>query len=317
MVENSTPITSFNINFKIRGLHCHGIRCLQLRLGSSLPGDPYWGEVDSLRIGLPYQLFGAESSLLGSADFYETEEQGRSSTKDGQPNRHSLCQQDGWTNPISTLHPSIADLEVVPGPRYHSPCRIPTRERQYRSRLGVTAPEGQQRLATLTIGVHNPKQPAGSIHYRPVCQQDQRPVRALLQLEAGSSSQGSGYLLSGLDRREALPIPSIQYDRESSDQDSGRSSGVCMPHSSSLACTDMVPTVAEDVSEEANTSPQHHRPSLQSGTVPTSPSNRGEDVSSRLAYLRQGFTMQGFSDRVTGLLLQSWREHTHSAYNSA
>ena len=84
-----------------------------------------------------------------------------------------------------------------------------------------------------------------------------------------------------------------------------------MPHSSSLASTDMVAAVVEDVGEDAKTSAQHPRPSLQPGTVLKSLSDRGEDVSSRLAYLRQGFTVQGFSDRVTSLLLQSWREHTH------
>ena len=50
----------------------------------------------------------------------------------------------------------------------------------------------------------------------------------------------------------------VQYDRESSDQDSSRISGVCLSHSSSLASTDMVATVAEDVSEDANISPPNN-----------------------------------------------------------
>ena len=257
VVENSTSITLYNVNFKIGGLCCHGIRCFQLRLGSSLPGDSYWREVDSLRISLPHQLFGAESSLLSTTDFYETEEQRRGSTKDGQPNRHSLRQQDGRTNPITTLHPSIADLGVVPEAQYHSPRRIPSGERQYRSRLGVTSPEGQQRLATIATGVQNPEQPARSILYRPVCLQDQCPIRALLQLEAGSSSHSSGCLLGVLGTRETIPIPTVQYDRKSSDQDSRRDSRVCLPHSSSLASTDMVSAVVADVGEDANTSAQH------------------------------------------------------------
>ena len=33
---------------------------------------------------------------------------------------------------------------------------------------------------------------------------------------------------------------------------------------------------------------------------------------SSLAYLRQRYTMQGFSQRVTNMLLQSWRSHTHT-----
>ena len=172
-------------------------------------------------------------------------------------------------------------------------------------------------MATIATGVQNPEQPARSILYRPVCLQDQRPIRTLLQLEAGSSSHSSGCLLGVLGTRETIPIPTVQYDGKSSDQDSRRDSRVCLPHSSSLASTDMVSAVVEDVGEDANTSAQHPRPSSQPGTVSTSIGDRGEDVSSRLAHLRQGFAVQGFSDRVTSLLLQSWREHTHSAYNSA
>ena len=197
----------------------------------------------------------------------------------------------GPTLSPTTLYPSIADLGVVP-----------ERERQYQSRLGVASPEGQQRLVTIASGVKNPGQPASSILNRPVCLQDQHPVRALLQLEARSSSHGSGCLLGVLGTRKTI---TVQYDRESSDQDSSRVSGVCLPHSSSLARTDMVSAVVEDVGEDANTSAQHPRPSSQPRTVPTSFSDRGEDVSSHLAYLRQGFTVQGFSDRVTSLLLQS------------
>ena len=36
-----------------------------------------------------------------------------------------------------------------------------------------------------------------------------------------------------------------------------------------------------------------------------------------MAHLWQSYSMQGFSERVTELLLQSWRASTHSAYNSA
>ena len=79
VVGNSTFTTLYNANFKIGGLRCNGIRRFQLRLGSSLSGNLYWGEVDSLRISLPHQLFGAESSLLGTTDFHETEEQRRES----------------------------------------------------------------------------------------------------------------------------------------------------------------------------------------------------------------------------------------------
>ena len=49
---------------------------------------------------------------LGKADFSLP----TCSNKDGQPNHHSLYQQDGHTNPITALHPSIAYLGVISDP---------------------------------------------------------------------------------------------------------------------------------------------------------------------------------------------------------
>ena len=59
------------------------------------------------------------------------------------------------------------------------------------------------------------------------------------------------------------------------------------------------------------------KPFTEPRSEPSSISIRGADISSHMAHLRQSYSMQGFSERVTELLLQSWRANIHSAYNSA
>ena len=58
-------------------------------------------------------------------------------------------------------------------------------------------------------------------------------------------------------------------------------------------------------------------PSTEPRSESSSISVTGMDASSRMAHLRQNYSMQGFSEQVTALLLQPWRANTHSAYNSA
>ena len=105
---------------------------------------------------------------------------------------------------------------VQPEPQYHSPRRIRTSwERQY----NIEADSVVSSIGNNAIGVQNPGQSAGFINYPPACQQDKCLVRTL-QLEAGSSFQGSECSLGALGTRVTMSIPSIQYDRESYDQDS-------------------------------------------------------------------------------------------------
>ncbi|XP_065918390.1 uncharacterized protein [Dysidea avara] len=79
----------------------------------------------------------------------------------------------------------------------------------------------------------------------------------------------------------------------------------------------MVSTAFEDADESTNPVPCAGGLDSEPSSGSTSPDNAGPTTLSRMAYLGKGYSMQGFSQRVTNMLLQSWRSHTHSAYNSA
>ena len=212
----------------------------------------------------------------------------------------------------------ITNLGVVSGLQHHPPRRVLTWKGQYQGRLGISPSEGQQRLEAVTISIQIPQQFTRSFHYRPVCQQDQHSVTTILQLEARPSSQSSGCLFSPLGAGQTIPVSTFQSHRESLNQDSNRNNRVCLSHSPSLASTGLVPTVVEVAGESSNPSSCETRSTPECRLDSTSSTGGGTDVPSRMAYLRQGFAVQGFSARVTNILLQSWWEHTHTAYyNSA
>ena len=317
MVDNSTAIALLSSNPEYSGISGHRIGRIQIGLGGSLSGSAYWREVDPLRIGLSHQLFGVERSLFGPTSLCEGQEQYWSFDKNGQQNSHSLCEQDGGSHTVAPMSIGITDLGMVSVPEDHPTCGVFTRQGQYRGRLGVLSSSRQQRLAAVTIRLQGPQQGSRSLQCRPICQQDQCSVGAVLQLEARSSSQGGRCFLSLLGTGQTIPVPSFQPHRESLDQDPNGSGRVCLPYSTSVASTSLVSSGAGDVSEGPNSPPNEFRSSQESRPDSAPSRGGGADVLNRMAYLRQGFFMQGFSDRVTSMLLQSWRTHTHSAYNSA
>ena len=192
----------------------------------------------------------------------------------------------------------------------HNPlCRVLTWQGQCQGGLGVSPSTGQQRLETVTIGIQIPQQLSRSFYYRPICQQDQCSATAILQLETRPSSQTSRCFFSCLDTGQTIPVPTFQSHRESLNKNSNRSDRICLSHSASLAGTGLVSTVAEVTGEEPNSPSWQTGPSPESRSDSTSSTGGGKNVPSRMAYLRQGFNMQGFSERVTNILLQSWREH--------
>ncbi|XP_065918235.1 uncharacterized protein [Dysidea avara] len=317
VVGNSVAHSLLQQYCEDRSLCSDRIRCVQIRLGSHMPGSEHRGQVDCRGSSITYQLSRANSSIPGTTVFHQRSEQCGCADTDGQSDSNSSDKQDGRSNSIPTMLPSLRDLGMVPGPQHHSTCRVLTWGGQCQCRLGISPPHGQQRLATFAICFSVTEQSVGSIQCRPICQQDQRSVTTVLQLEAGPSSHSSGRLLSAMGSRTAISFPTIQFDWESSEQNSVRGSDMCMSCSTGMASSSLVSPVVEYVSEQPNT-PSNDSGSPHESRPATSPSGDGEsNALSRVACLRQGFAMQGFSERVTDMLLQSWRVNTHTSYSSA
>ena len=79
----------------------------------------------------------------------------------------------------------------------------------------------------------------------------------------------------------------LQHDRQNTHKDLSGGVGVCLPDSSSLACTGMVSSVAEDVSEEPSLASLGTGPPPRPTVEPPPSSSGGFHVSDRMTGLRQ------------------------------
>ena len=87
--------------------------------------------------------------------------------------------------------------------------------------------------------------------------------------------------------------------------------------STGMAISNLVSTIARHVSRSTNTTTDGGRPTSESRPEITPSPARGKLVPDRLAYLRQHLETQGLSQRATELIIESWKDNTNVAYNTA
>ena len=187
----------------------------------------------------------------------------------------------------------------------------------WESRHGQTPP-GQQRLAVMPVSFRHPQPHAGPIFDRFICLQNEPPVTFILQLEARPRCMHNRCILSIMGRNDSISLPPILPGRQSSVEDTPGLGRICLPDSTGMASTTLVPTGTVNVDRLTNFASGGPRPITQY-ELPTQPSASGREVvPDRLAaYLRQIYEAQGFLQRVAELVIESWRGNTNAAYNSA
>ena len=303
-------------DYETRSLDSHRVRCLDVRLGSCLPGSNNWWQMDFRRGWFTHQLVRAPSDFSGFAILFEGQDQLVGFGQIRQSHCYSLLEQDGQPHKIPALPASSGDLGMVSSSSDFPSRRILGRKGQCFGRLGIPSSR-QQRLATPAISLRGSPPPPRSLYNRSLCEQNKHTAANLLQLETRPTGESGRCLFNIMVARPTLPFSSLQSNWEGTYEDSTGRTRLCLPDSSSMASPGLVSSGFEDVSEEPSP-PSHGTGFAVSPRPEPSPSDSRESVaSSRMACLRQDFSSQGFSERVTELLLQSWRSNTHSAYNSA
>jgi len=202
-------------------------------------------------------------------------------------------------------------MGLVPSSSDYIASRIPPRSTEHNCRLGIEAPPGQQQLAAMSLSVWYPELPVGSLFNRFVRLQNQPPVTYILQLETGSRCMLNRCILDFMGQNDSVSLSSFLFGRQSATEDSQGSSRSCLPDSTSMASAALVTTAAVDAVRFSNFAPRgprfvtRYEPSAQSSP------REGEVVPDRLAYLRQTYEAQGFSHRVTELVIEFWRGNTN------
>ena len=114
-----------------------------------------------------------------------------------------------------------------------------------------------------------------------------------------------------------LPISSFSSHSEMySENKTG--SDRCIAHNASLEISTMVPSFTRNADGPARTiTPSCQITSSSNVPISSSPINRKENQSSRLACVGKSLKERGISERVSKILLSSWRSSTEKHYQSA
>ena len=295
----------------------HRVRCFIERLGCQLQrSENEWG-LECERSSMSYQPPGVEGGLSGNSVLLEGEIRSECVTSFRQPHSNSILEPHGGSIHDPAVLSSTRDMGVVLSTRYNDSCRISTWGRECSSRLGVTSPQRQQQLAVVPSSFRCSEPIAWSFLHRPICIQDQSSVANLLQLETGSWGDICRCLYNVMAGPVALFVPTFLSNWQSSPEDSEGIGESSLPDCSSLAWANVVFSAADNVGRLPHSPPSISRTTLESGSEASPVGTRGEVIPDRMACLRQCYEMQGFSERVAELLVQSWRDNTNSAYNSA
>lgn len=127
---------------------------------------------------------------------------------------------------------------------------------------------------------------------------------------------GSRYPLNLLEGSSPIHVPTICPHPSLSDQ-APRGEGDSNLNSPSVAQSDLVPTVTQELDRPSDPSPSHtgHCDEPRGPNPPNG--NEASPSSGRLACLRRSYCTEGLSDRIISITRKSWRGSTESAYSSA
>ena len=289
----------------------HPVRCLPVRLGSSMQRDTHRRCLVSSGADHAYQLPGTPGSNTGSEDVHEGCLRDLSAPPVGQCYSRGVYQQPGGHSVESTDGTSERNLVVGPEQRHFPESPTYPRGVQHSGGCRIANPAGSLRLEALPSHLPGDLQSIWFSGSGPVCLQADTSGSPLLQLEARSSGRSSGCLSTGLGPTEGVCQPSLVPYRQSIGSSSSSASSA-PSGSTSVEGSDLVSSAPGDVMGLPQADCSSSRSDPETNRLP-----HGDGPStSRVACLRQRFSGNGLSDNATKLLLRSWRTKSAQSYDS-
>ena len=150
-----------------------------------------------------------------------------------------------------------------------------------------------------------------------LCVSPQPSTPELFFLDPGSTGYGNRCFQHSMEIQSVLPVSSFSSHSEMySENKTG--SDRCIAHNASLEISTMVPSFTRNADGPTSTiTPSCQITSSSNVPISSSPINRKENQSSRLACVGKSLKERGISERVSKILLSSWRSSTEKHYQSA
>ena len=313
LVEGSPSGMEWQSTFPKTYRSPHRDRRLSKRLGGILPRYKYRGPLVLRRKASSHQLFGTTSRVFRDPDIYKRQSLRSCETANGQHSSSSLHKQDGRNSLSGSFKSSFTALGVVPAKQLGDICSTSTRTFKCQSRPRIQNFIGFQRLETRPHDVSVTSGEMGTLGDRPLCIPADTPAPKVCQLETRPLSSAFRCIFNELERHSGVCLPPLCSDRALSTAGKDTECGTSSSGGSSVACTDLVPTLTTSV----------HRASsvisniTQTGDERQSVSSSGQPTTGWMETIRQRYEAADISEATRNLLLAAWRRNTTSTYASA
>ena len=191
--------------------------------------------------------------------------------------------------------------------------RIPPRNLEYQSRLGIETFRGFQRVGVVSTGVSGDLQKLQSTRYGPVRIQVVPPVASLHDLETRSPKSSNGCIAPKVDPPLSICFPPICINRQGISQREDRKS---MSDFSplKLANTTLVWSTPRHVSKEPNTVAIITRPISRSSEGTTPINCQQNTATCDLESFREKLASEGISTKASELITSARRGGSVSNY---
>ena len=285
-------------------------------LGSRMPRFPYWGALEKRREGPTYQHTGAHGSRNGFTYIPERKEEHISPSTDRQHNSSELPKENG-RNYVHRNDKFIQEnLVVSSSQEYIVDTRVHPIETQHHSGLGVQKLGGFQRMAVRSSSFQQNLYSMGDTGYRPICVTSVPSIGKVHELETRSQERSNRCTHSKLEEPISICLPSIQYDRKSSQEDQ-ETPNIHDHNNASVDDSALVSTATGDVNQITIITPKSSESSDEPKEGDPPPSREPNSETGSLVSIGESGKPTNISTTATSLIVNARASGTRKNYQSA
>ena len=294
------------------------LRCFQARMGGTSESSKNRGSMElGGKVKITHKLARVKSSFPGFASFSSPTKTSACSDWHRQQNSNDLYQQIRG-NPFTSSHiSSLRDVELCSRQKPDFVSSVCSRRGKPDCRQKVKGVPGQPGMDAASSGVSGITKRGWLFQYRSLCNTGEPSGSCICQLETRAWGSCHRCFQCKMGFSTGLPIPSLLYDQKVPQKNSARSGTLCPDHTS-VEKQPLVSSHSSSVSRatiaSAKTAGSSETSRHRKDTPPV-PSKKLQ--AGCMAHFRAKLAKEGFSQKVSDILLSSWRKKTASQYESA
>ena len=294
------------------------LRCFQARMGGTFESSKNRGSMElGGKVKITHKLARVKSSFPSFASFPSPTKTSACSDWHRQQNSNDVYQQIRG-NPFTSSHiSSLRDVELCSRQKPDFVSSVCSRRGKPDCRQKVKGVPGQPGMDAASSSVSGITKRSWLFQYRSLCNTGEPSGSCICQLETRAWGNCHRCFQCKMGFSTGLPIPSLLYDQKVPQENSARSGTLCPDHTSvekqplvsSHSISVSRATIASAKTAGSSETSRHKK------DTPPVPSKKLQ--AGCMAHFRAKLKKEGFSQKVSDILLSSWRKKTASQYESA